>query len=86
MGNMFPCLLVSCWPLHKPGMASIIECCLREVGVKELLSIASRKLMKTFVAWTEEELAIVMRIRKRLEITKNSYPLAKSGFLPLVVL
>jgi len=42
--------------------------------------------MKSLVAWTDKELAIVMRIRKRLEITKNSYPLANSGFLPLVVL
>jgi hypothetical protein len=65
---------------------NIIVCCLREVGVREMLSEASRKLMKTLAAWTDGELTKVMRIRKRLEITKNTYPLAKSGFLPLVVL
>ncbi len=60
--------------------------CLREVGVLEFLSIASRKRMKSLPSYLDEELVVAMKLRKNLKITKNTYPLANTSFLPLVVL
>ncbi len=66
--------------------AFLIVICLREVGVLEMLSVASRKQMQPLPSYLDEELVVAMKIRKNLKITKNTYPLANTSFLPLVVL
>ena len=42
--------------------------------------------MKSLPGYLDEELAVAMKIRKNLKITKNTYPLANTSFPPLVVL
>ncbi len=56
------------------------------MGVLEFLSIASRKGLKSLPSYLDEELVVAMKIRKNLKITKNTYPLANTSFLPPVVL
>ncbi len=52
----------------------------------ELLSVISRKQMQPLPSYLDEELVVAMKIRKNLKITENTYPLANTSFLPLVVL
>lgn len=67
-------------------VAFLILICLREVGVLEMLSVASRKLVKLLLAYVEEIVMDVLEGKRCHKMTENTYPLANTSFLPLVVL
>ncbi len=64
----------------------LIVICLREVGVLEMLSIASRKLMKLLLAYIEEIVMDVLKGKRCHKMTENTYPLANTSFLLPTVL
>ncbi len=66
--------------------AFLIVICLREVGVLEMLSVASRKLVKLLLAYFEEIVMDALEGKRCHKMTENTYPLANTSFLPRAVL
>lgn len=52
----------------------------------EMLSVASRKLVKLLLAYVEEIVVDVLEGKRCHKVAENTYPLANTSFLPRAVL